>query len=164
MKNIIIRKYILLILCFLPIIIIIGLKINNYQVGYNLSKSINKTFFIYKKDNSYKPKRGDLIIFKVKRDDPYFANKKFTKYIFGTPDDNVKFIKNTYVINDTARFKPKEFGKKGQKLHNFKLESKYNIIPEDNYFVATSHLDSYDSRYFGYVYQNQIIGYVVASI
>jgi signal peptidase I len=164
MKNIIKRKFILLILCFLPISIIILLKINNYQIGYNLSESINKSFFIYKKDNSYKPKRGDLIIFKVKRDDLYFANKTFTKYIFGTPDDNLKFIKNSYVINDIARFRPKEFGKKGQKLHNFKLKSKYNIIPEDNYFVATNHPDSYDSRYFGYIHQNQIIGYVVASI
>ncbi len=162
MKNIISRKYILLILCFLPIVIIIGLKINNYQIGYNLSKSINKTFFIYKKIILINQKRGDLIIFKVKRDDPYFANKKFTKYIFGISHDNIKFIKNSYVINEIVRFRPKEFGKKGQKLHNFKLENK--VIPKNNYFVGSIHPDSYDSRYFGYVHQNQIIGYVVASI
>ena len=73
MINIISKKYILLILCFLPIIMIICARINNYYIGYNLSSSINKIIFIYKKDNSYKPKRGDLIIFKVKENDPFFA-------------------------------------------------------------------------------------------
>lgn len=164
MINIISKKYILLILCFLPIIMIICARINNYYIGYNLSSSINKIIFIYKKDNSYKPKRGDLIIFKVKENDPFFANKKFTKYVIALPNDNIKFQENNYKINDIVTFTAKEFGKKGQKLTNFQLPNKNNIIPKDNYFTASFHRDSYDSRYFGYVHQNQIIGYVVASI
>ncbi|MDB2550471.1 signal peptidase I [Rickettsiales bacterium] len=139
-------------------------RINNYYIGYNLSSSINRTIFVYKKDNSYKPRRGDLIIFKVKENDPFFADKKFTKYVIALPNDNIKFQENSYKINDITTFTAKEFGKKGQKLDHFQLPNKNNIIPKDNYFTASFHPDSYDSRYFGYVHQNQIIGYVVTSI
>ena len=115
----------------MPIIMIICARINNYYIGYNLSSSINKIIFIYKKDNSYKPKRGDLIIFKVKENDPFFANKKFTKYVIALPNDNIKFQENNYKINDIVTFTAKEFGKKGQKLTNFQLPNKNNIIPKN---------------------------------
>ena len=153
-----------LIICYLPLILIITLKANNYQIGYNLSKSIDKTIFLYKKDNSYRPNRNDLIIFKVKKDDPYFANENFIKYVSALFNDKITFNDNSYIINSKDIFIAKEIGTKGQKLDHFKLKDKNNLIPQDNYFVTTNHPDSYDSRYFDYVNQNQIIGYVIASI
>ena len=155
------NKYIILGISFLPILIVIFAKMNNYYIGINLSESIDKTIFLYKEDPSYVPKKNDIAVFKVKNDDQFYPNKRFVKIIIATPDDKITQIGNHYVVNN-IQITAKKYAKNGQKLDNFKILN--NIIPKNNYFVITDHKDSYDSRYFGYVNQDQIIGYVTASI
>ena len=156
------RNHIIKILIFfIPILLIIIARSSDYYVGINLSDSINKKIFIYQKNISYQPKIGDLIIFKVPKNDPYFGNKEFVKKIIGVKGDEISQQDREYTINK-IKVRAKIFAKNGERLKNFNL--KENTIPHNHYFVYSNHKDSYDSRYFGYVSRNQIIGHVVASI
>lgn len=141
-------------------------------------------FYLPKKVQSSEdlPQRGDIVVFKS----PHDRSTLFTKRVIGTPGDKVSYDKNkVLIINNEIIFEEKidsvdkEFNK--YVVYNQKLNGKvFNIyhiekrselekidikVPENHYFVMGDNRDnSHDSRHFGFIPLQDIIGKVVYTI
>ncbi len=108
-----------------------------------------------------KVKRGDVIVF-VPPDEvnqPWYRRKPYIKRVIGLPGEMVQIKKGNIRINDQEILMPEiaaffyyNQGKYGD------LEKKV-IVPQDKYFcLGDNSISSKDSRYWGFVDQEQIIG------
>jgi len=168
--------FIFFILCFIAILIVS----KSYTFSFNLTESLPQKLFLIRK-NTLPKNRGEYIAFKPKNN-RYYKNKTFIKIVGGLPDDLVlnsynetiyimQFLENKkqreigaenktieeFFINEYLTLKVKEKSLRGDKLETLKFAGE---IPAKNYFVYTSHKDSYDSRYeeIGLIHENEIIG------
>ena len=94
--------------------------------------------------------RGDIVVFRP----PASISQKddLIKRVIGLPGDTISIKKGTVYINGTALNEPYEAEKP---LADFKPYK----VPENSYFVmGDNRNDSYDSRYWGPVSADQIIG------
>jgi signal peptidase I len=100
-------------------------------------------------------KRGDVVVFIYPEDD----KKDFIKRMVGLPGDIIEIRKGTIYVNDSPLLDPLfnqryyynrgEFSKENQKL----------VVPPDNYFVLGDNSgSSKDSRYWGFVPKDNILG------
>lgn len=126
-----------------------------YMFGYahNITESLPfKHFLIVKTKNIAV---GDYILFAAPKSSIY-AGMHLIKQVEGAGGDKV-VIKDKYVfINQKLIGSAKSHSKSGQSLAITKSEP----IIKGNYFVATKHIDSYDSRYldFGLINEENISG------
>jgi len=128
----------------------------NYTLYLNQTESLPNKFFLIKK-GSLPKNRGDYIAFKPKNN-RYYKGKTFVKIVGGMPKDNLeKYSNRNLSINKGPLLKAKEKSLRGDVLEVIEFEG---VIPAKNYFVYTSHKDSYDSRYeeIGLINENEIIG------
>jgi len=128
----------------------------SYTLSFNLTESLPNKVFLIKK-HSLPKNRGDYIAFKPKNN-RYYKNKTFVKIVGGLPNDTItKYSNRNVSINTELLLKAKEKSLRGDVLEVIKFEGE---IPAKNYFVYTSHKDSYDSRYeeIGLIHENEIIG------
>lgn len=128
---------------------------------------------IVKTHMSKRIKRGDVVVF----DYPRNPKTQFVMRVVGLPGDRVECRNNELIINGVeARYK--EISRKNNisilsetvadskqfiqiKNYNFKMDERYNV-PKNNYFVlGDNRNNSRDSRYWGFVPQENIIGKVV---
>lgn len=106
--------------------------------------------------------RFDVIVFHASSEDDY------VKRIIGLPGDTIEYKNDILYVNDKAIKEPylEKFKKetKGQKLTNdFTLKSitGNKVVPENYIFVlGDNRQESYDSRYFGFVPIENVVGKV----
>lgn len=105
------------------------------------------------------PKRGEIIVFKS----PDSPNKVYVKRLIATEGESVEISKGKILINGKPVDNPPPFrtiyyynqGEYGQ-------EGKVISVPKDGYFVlGDNSAHSRDSRYWGFVPKNYIIGKAV---
>jgi len=149
-------KTIILTLLFLSFIaqlaITRGSSMNNTldNGDFLIVEKIHKTFHL-----NYK--RFDVII--MKSDNP--KEPFYVKRIIGLPGEQIKISKGKIYINGTIL--EEDYGKEIMKEGGM-AESKYSI-DEDSYFVVGDNRNnSYDSRFFGAVHKNEIIGKAIFDI
>lgn len=102
------------------------------------------------------PARGDVVVFEA----PVNPDKDFIKRVIGRPGEKVLIKNGSFFINgkklDESHYLPvgvKTYG--GSFLH----EGKEITVPKDHFFVVGDNRDfSSDSREWGFVTQNKIIG------
>ncbi len=94
-----------------------------------------------------KIRRGDIVVFHY----PVNPAQHFVKRVVGVPGDRVRLMRtDAPAFGVTARW--------WQQMRNL-VEDKQLIIPEDSYFVMGDNRDdSQDSRYWGFVPRENIIG------
>lgn len=108
------------------------------------------------------PKIGDIVVFKSP-DDP---NKSFIKrYIAGEGDTieikNGKLLVNGKVVEDPPALRRVYYYNRG----DYGIEGKPITVPKDSYFVlGDNSASSKDSRYWGFVPKNYLIGKAVLVI
>ncbi|MFA5164431.1 MAG: signal peptidase I [Candidatus Omnitrophota bacterium] len=108
------------------------------------------------------PKIGDIVVFKSP-DDP---NKSFIKrYIAGGGDTveikNGKLLVNGKVVEDPPAFRRVYYYNRG----DYGIEGRPITVPKDSYFVlGDNSASSKDSRYWGFVPKNYLIGKAVLVI
>jgi len=108
------------------------------------------------------PRIGDIVVFKSP-DDP---NKSFIKrYIAGGGDTveikNGKLLVNGKVVEDPPAFRRVYYYNRG----DYGIEGKPITVPKDSYFVlGDNSASSKDSRYWGFVPKNYLIGKAVLVI
>jgi conjugal transfer pilin signal peptidase TrbI len=130
-----------------------------YKCGYanNVTQSLpHKHFFIYKTKNI---KNGDYILFSAPTTSLY-AGMKLIKQVVGISGDKVAVMERDVFVNEKLIGVAKTRAKNGTALR----VTQDSQIPKGRYFVANSHVDSYDSRYldFGLIDEKDIIGVAFA--
>ena len=106
---------------------------------------------------SYKlhaPQRGDIIIFKPPNDDA----RDFIKRVIAVPGDRLRIDKGTVYINGEVLKEP--YLPERWTLNNtWPTDGREVIVPPDHYFVLGDNRNhSSDSRTFGYIDINEILG------
>lgn len=123
-----------------------GNKLVVNKIGYQLNK-LN---------------RFDVIVFHANKKDDY------VKRVIGLPGDQIEYRNDELYINGKKYDEPylNEYKqqRKGQKLtEDFTLKQITGVtkVPEGKLFViGDNRLESWDSRYFGYIDINQVVGKV----
>ncbi len=127
------------------------LMVNKFIYGLSIP-STNTKFFQYKK-----PQRGDIIVFIYPKD----HSKDFIKRVIGTEGEKVQIIHNKIYINDRLIDDP--WGHFIRTGRSESLQSMENfgpvVVPKDSLFVMGDNRDnSLDSRFWGYVNLNAVLG------
>jgi conjugal transfer pilin signal peptidase TrbI len=123
----------------------------------NYTHSLPGTFYVIHKNAALK--KGDLIAYRWQGGATYPSGTLFIKKLVGMPGDVVKRVDQSFWINGKHIGIAKEKSKTGAAL----LPAMDGVIAHQEYFVATSHPDSLDSRYRflrsnGNVQQQEVIG------
>jgi len=127
------------------------LMVNKFIYGLRIPFT-NTKIFQYKK-----PQRGDIIVFIYPKD----HSKDFIKRVIGTEGEKVQIIHNEIYINDRLIDDPwGHFIRTGwlgslQGMENFGPV----VVPKESLFVMGDNRDnSQDSRFWGYVDLNAVLG------
>jgi len=99
--------------------------------------------------------RGDVVVFIYPED----AKKDFIKRMVGLPGDIVEIRGGTIYINDNPVLNPVFNQRYYYNRGDFAKENQKLIVPPDNYFVLGDNSgSSKDSRYWGFVPKDNILG------
>ena len=161
----ILKKYKIFIVIIL--IVIAGAAIPNY-FAVTTTPSLNKRiFFIIKSKQIEKLKTGDYVMFSLLKSKPESdlpaklvrmikakGENSEIKKIGCVAGEELKNIGNEFYCKNKLIAKAKEYSLGGERLRNFEFSGK---IPEGNMFLVGDHVDSYDSRYFGFIKTTDII-------
>lgn len=105
---------------------------------------VNKFIYYFKT-----PKRGDIILFQS----PYHDKKEFVKRLIGLPGETIIIKKGIVFINGKELLLPGI---------NVRRDYSYYgpiTVPKDSYFaLGDNRANSADSRYWGFVPKNELIG------
>lgn len=102
------------------------------------------------------PRRGDIIVFKYPRD----PDKDFIKRVIGTPGDTVEIRDKKVFINGIPYATGREIYKDKGSPEEVPRDNFGPVkVPAGSYFVMGDNRDqSYDSRFWGFVPRNNILG------
>ena len=162
------KKYKIFIVIIL--IVIAGAAIPNY-FAVTTTPSLNKRiFFIIKSKQIEKLKTGDYVMFSLLKSKPESdLPPKLVRMIKDDGEDSeikkigcaageeLKNIGNEFYCKNKLIAKAKEYSLGGERLKKFEFSG---TIPEGNMFLVGDHIDSYDSRYFGFIKVKDIIATV----
>ena len=101
---------------------------------------------------------NDLVVFKAERTEPVILEgQNVVKFVRGVSGDVVSIVAGGVRVNDTQHNSiPLQQAKYFKKeLSDF--DDEY-LVPEEAFFAMGTHLRSYDSRYWGPVFNDQIVG------
>ncbi|MGD0022476.1 MAG: S26 family signal peptidase [Smithellaceae bacterium] len=162
------KKYKIFIVIIL--IVIAGAAIPKY-FAVTTTKSLNKRiYFINKGKEVEKLKTGNYVMFsllKSKQENDLPA--KLVRMIEDDGEDlqikrigcsageEIKNIGNEYYCKNKLIARAKDYSLGGERLKKFEFSGK---IPEGDMFLVGDHIDSYDSRYFGFIKAKDIISAV----
>ncbi|OPY85424.1 MAG: Peptidase S26 [Smithella sp. PtaU1.Bin162] len=149
------------------LILIAGAAIPNY-FAVTTTASLNKRiFFINKGKQLKKLKTGDYVMFSLlrsKRENDLPAKlvrmieddgeELQIKRIGCSAGEEIKNIGNKYYCKNELIAMAKDYSLGGERLKKFEYSGK---IPEGDMFLVGDHIDSYDSRYFGFIKAKDII-------
>ena len=151
----------------IALIVIGGTAIPNY-FAVTTTPSLNKRiFFIVKSKQIEKLKKGDYVMFSLLKSKPENdlpaklvrmikakGENSEIKKIGCVAGEEIKNSGNEYYCKNKLIAKAKEYSLDGERLKKFEF---YGKIPEGNMFLVGDHVDSYDSRYFGFIKAKDII-------
>ncbi len=135
-------------------------SIAGYKIVFQTDYSVNFRIGIMTKIAPEKIKKGDYVGFKFLAvpGDPRYG-WLFVKRATCMPGEYVVYSieDNTFYCNGTAVAKPKPYSKTGQRLYPFTYAG---VVPEGKLFVTGETYHSYDSRYWGFIDKDWIVGKV----
>ncbi len=122
-------------------------------VALNLSPSVRpRLFFLVRHPAAIK--KGDYVIFRPEHMDPYINGKTLVKKVTCDEGDQLTGKGKEYFCNgDVYLGRAKDFSLKGERLENFVYNG---VIPKGFCFVEGSNINSYDSRYWGFLRKSDI--------
>lgn len=144
-------------ICVIAIVLFIFVYVISIQqvMGPSMNDTFKETDVVLISKLSYRfkdIKRGDIIVFE------YNEYKNLIKRVIGLPGDKIEYKDNVLYINDEAY-------KESYVNDTITEDFKYDKIPEGMYLVLGDNRDnSQDSRNFGPIEEEKIIGKVVMRI
>jgi signal peptidase I len=104
------------------------------------------------------PKRGDVIVFIFPQD----PKKDFIKRLVGVEGDTVEITNGTIYVNGNPVVEPGFSGNYYWNLGDFKEPGKKVVVPKESFFVlGDNSSSSQDSRFWGFVPKNNVLGKAV---
>jgi len=118
---------------------------------YGLHSAFLSKIFPYKE-----PKRGDVIVFKY----PNSPEVAYVKRLIGMPGDKIEMIGRTVYVNGQALKEPyTQYIDPGSIYEHYPPGGGYYQVPPNQYFAMGDNRDnSQDSRYWGFVPRDYILG------
>ena len=134
------------------LVLLVGAEASG-RVAVNLSPSVKpRLFFLVR--HPAEIRKGDYVIFKPKHMDPYINGKTLVKKVTCDEGDRLTEKGKDYFCDGTIYLgRAKDFSLKGEKLQNFVYNG---VIPKGFCFVSGSNINSYDSRYWGFLRKSDI--------
>jgi signal peptidase I len=129
--------------------------------GNSMKNTVCNNGICIEQKSGYDIERYDIVVAKVKKQGAensagLFSYKKMIKRVIGLPGDTIDIHDGTVYVNGS-----------GIEAYNYDTETTSDItypltLGEDEYFIlGDNRSNSYDSRYFGCVKQDQIQGKIV---
>ncbi|MHB8421489.1 MAG: signal peptidase I [Leptospirales bacterium] len=133
----------------------VGDQILVYKLSYGLRSPFGDHYWIH----FHGPARGDVVVFRYPKDE----SKDFIKRVVGVPGDHVSVRKKVVYVNGRPQKEPYI-----QYIQPFETDQPGRdnmpevVVPPGKYFVMGDNRDdSYDSRFWGFVKRNKILGKAV---
>jgi signal peptidase I len=150
------KKIIVVFIMLMGGYIIVDFLGSNYILGINDSGSLSdKIFLVNKKERKFSS--GDIVAFHYSGEEylNYKKGKLFAKIATCMPGQLLEKKGNSFYCDSKEVARALRVDSKLQRLPEFEYSG---IIPQGNYFFTTPHPKSFDSRYFGFVKKDQIVG------
>ena len=129
-------------ICTLLLGLGLGLMSLRYQILYNTTPSVEGKWFLLDKYRAVT--KGGYMVF-LRPEDKYYPNTHFLKLVYGIAGDVISIKDNNFYINDNYIGESRGIAFEG-------------TIPDAQFFVYGTHRRSYDSRRFGLIHQDSVIG------
>jgi conjugative transfer signal peptidase TraF len=127
------------------------------SIGVNPTASQPYRLFLILKGRPFG--RGDLIAFRFPGSEYYAEGSLFVKEVEGMPGDRLEIREDRTVwLNGEFVDHVRASDSKGKAVQPFLFSG---IIPEGHYFLYASAPNSYDSRYYGLIRKDRIVGKVI---
>jgi signal peptidase I len=134
------------------IFLAIRVTVQNYQIsGISMQNTLQNSQFVLVNKIAYlfhTPERGDVIVFH----EPDHPDRDLIKRVIGLPGDTIALDSSNVWVNGTELNEPYITAK-------FNPETRSVTVPANDYFVmGDNRPNSEDSRYFGPVPKDNIVG------
>lgn len=140
------------------VLVIIGLEAAmvslGISIGINPTESQPYRLFLILKNRPFG--QGDLIAFRFPGSEYYSEGSLFVKEVRGMPGDGLE-MRNDHTVWLNGRFLDtvRAIDSKGKAVKPFFFDG---LIPEGHYFLYSPAPNSYDSRYYGLIGKERIVG------
>jgi len=127
------------------------------SLGINPTASQPYRLFVIFKEQP--PQRGDLVAFRFPGSRYYKEGVLFVKEVEGLPGDRLEIGSDRIVrLNGAFLDTVRATDSKGEAVKPFLFDS---VIPNGAYFLYSPARNSYDSRYYGLIGKERIVGKVI---
>ena len=139
--------------CFLVFLVLLLGAGASGRIAVNFSPSVRpRLFFLVRRPAAVK--KGDYVIFRPENIDPYINGKTLVKKVTCDEGDTLTEKGKNYFCDGTVYLgRAKDFSLKGERLQNFVYNG---VIPKGFCFVEGSNINSYDSRYWGFLRESDV--------
>jgi conjugal transfer pilin signal peptidase TrbI len=131
---------------------------DRYSVGVDPQKNTClpwRVFIVDKHDKSVN--RGEIFAFRSTSMDPFFKDgTQVIKVVEGVPGDRVTVTKSKVTVNGNQVGEGLLLSKKIRKQESRFVRDEF--VPDNSFWFMGRTKDSFDSRYWGYVPKDQIVG------
>lgn len=126
----------------------------HFGISINLTHSLPYKVFLVQLNKT--PRVGSYILFNAPTKAHLFENTQLLKQVFAGPGDSVTRVGQDFYINGKWVATAKSYSLKGEPL----AVGGTGTLREGQYYVGTTHPDSFDSRYerMGWITQDRFIG------
>jgi len=140
---------------FLAALLLVGAWIPE-RITVTITPSLKNRIYLLDRAPSYHQMgNGAFVLFELHS--KYLEGvktNKILKQVACSEGDVLSVRQKYYYCNETYLGQAKDYSLKGEILPNFQFEG---TIPKDSLFVFSNHIDSFDSRYFGFVRKEDVI-------
>jgi len=127
------------------------LLIDLFMEKVSVTTSGSLKYRVFLKGRPGSPEKGSYVMFHI--NDRYY-DEDVIKKVACMPGEELRVRQKAYSCEGLYLGKAKDKTREGEKLENFEFNG---TVPQDRYFVTGSSKDSYDSRYYGFIPDEDII-------
>lgn len=149
------KKTFILFLCLYALLAVVALQ-SRYRIGWQYDKSVDFTFAIVDRGDK-EVKYGKYYAFVFHSQGHPRDGRDFVKKAVCLPGEDLASAGQAFFCNGMFFATALDRDSKGKVLQKFKYSG---IVPQNMYFVIGDHAESFDSRYWGFVDRQWIIGRV----
>lgn len=156
------KKFLLFTIIF-SILFLVGAKLLNQRVIFQITPSMPKG--VYWIDKNTPVEVGSIIVFKLPAEAarlikerkwwPLSLKHYLMKPVVANRGDHVMILKGNLYINEKLFGTVQKFDSKGLPLPEMPLD---RFLLDDEYFMASHYEKSFDSRYFGVIKKESVLG------